>query len=170
MSKSITHRPINAEWLQNLTDFNTFITVTERKGMTSLQDLVDKLLPFYKRNLPDATIFTAFEPHASKLGYHAHSMARLTLERIDALRLNVNNGKTTYCTKLWKKLHRQFGRSSISAIKDREHVANYCKKRAFNYMIKDNKSVYDIFFGEGKECRADWVQSRKNGSVVYPAL
>lgn len=170
MSKSIIHKPISAEWIQNLTDFNTFITVTERQGMTSLQDLVDKLLPFYKRNLPDATIFTAFEPHANNIGYHAHSIARLTLERIDALRLNVNNGKTTYCTKLWKKLHRQFGRSSISPIKDHQHVANYCRKRVFDYATKDKQAVYDIFFGDSKECRQDWLNSRKGNPVVYPAL
>lgn len=170
ITKPITHKPISAQWLQDLTDFNTFITVTERKGMTSLRDLASKLLPFYQRNLPDATIFTAFEPHANDIGYHAHSMARLPDDRIDALRLNVNNGKTTYCTKLWKKLHRQFGRSTISPIKDHEHVANYCKKRAFNYTVKDQRAVYNIFFGTGKECRRDWLQSRKNGSVVYPML
>jgi|TARA_B110000438_G_C15739716_1_gene617902 hypothetical protein len=161
------YKPISAEWLESLTQFNTFITVTERGGMTSLEDLINKLVPFYKTNLPDSVVFTAFEPHANNIGYHAHSMAHIPDERITLLTANKKDGKPTYCRKLWHKLHQKFGRSSISAIKDQAHVATYCQKRVFDYSTKGNQSVYNLLFGTGPECRKAYLYARKD-PIVYP--
>ena len=161
------YKPISAEWLEDLTQFNTFLTVTERGGMTSLEDLIKKLVPFYKLNLPDSIIFTSFEPHGNKLGYHAHSMANIPMARVDALTAQVKDGKPTYCRKLWTKLHRKFGRSSISSIKDQTHVSNYCQKRVFDYSTKGNTSVYNLIFGTGPECRRAYLYAKKD-PIVYP--
>ena len=161
------YKPISAEWLENLTQFNTFLTVTERGGMTSLDDLYKKLVAFYKANLPDAVIFTAFELHANGIGYHGHSMAHIPDQRVEALTARVNDGKPTYCRKLWTKLHRKFGRSSISEIKDQRHVTNYCQKRVFDYSTKGNQSVFNLQFGTGPECRRAYLYARKD-PIVYP--
>ena len=161
------YKPISGEWLENLTPYNTFLTVTERGGMTSLDDLYSKLVSFYKHNLPDAVIFTAFEPHASKLGFHAHSMANIPDQRLQLLSTNRDDGKPTYCRKLWTKLHRKFGRSSISAIKDQQHVSNYCAKRAFDYSTKDNNAVYNLLFGSSPECRRAYLYAKRD-PIVYP--
>ena len=163
------YKPISAEWLENLTSFNTFLTVTERGGMTKLDDLYSKLVAFYKTNLPDAVIFTAFEPHANNIGFHAHSMANIPMARIMQLSSTRADGKPTYCRKLWNKLHRKFGRSSISAVKDQSHVSNYCAKRAFDYSTKDNNAVYNLLFGSSPECRRAYLYARKD-PIAYPSL
>ena len=163
------YKPINAEWLEDLTQFNTFLTITCRGGDMPLKSLVRMLSEFYKRNLPDATIFTAYEPHANGIGYHAHSMARIPRSRVTELTSIKQDGKPTYCRKLWRKLHRKFGRSSVSEIKDQSHVTNYCQKRVFDYATKDNQAVFALQFGSSAQCRRDYL-SAKSDPVAYPTL
>lgn len=163
------YKPISAEWLENLTQFNTFLTITVRGGETPLKTLTRRVTEFYKQNLPDATIFTAYEPHANGIGYHAHSMARIPRSRVTELTSIKQDGKPTYCRKLWRKLHRKFGRSSVSEIKDQSHVTNYCQKRVFDYATKDNQAVFALQFGSSAQCRRDYL-SAKSDPVAYPTL
>ena len=134
-----------------------------------LKALTRMLTDFYKRNLPDATIFTAYEAHANGVGYHAHSMARIPSERVLQLTSTKQDGKPTYCRKLWSKLHKKFGRSSVSEIKDHQHVTNYCQKRVFDYATKDNQAVYSLTFGSSPQCRRDYLYARKD-PIAYPTL
>lgn len=172
MSEEIkNYKPISAEWIAGLTEFNTFITNTVRGGECPLHELVPNLTNFYKRNLPDSTIFIAFEPHANGIGYHAHAMVRITDDRVRLLTPRIKpDGKPLYCRRLHTKALRQFGRCSISEIKNYQAVVNYSQKRVFDYATKDNKAVFKILFGNSQECRDDYHRCKFGPKVAYPTL
>lgn len=171
MSQIKNYKPISAEWIANLTEFNTFLTQTFKGGRTPLRSAIQQVLEFYKKQLPDSSFFIAFEPHASGLGYHAHAMANIPDERVQALTPQIkSDGKPLYCRRLWQKAIRKMGRNTISKIENYNHVVNYAQKRVFDYQSKEKDAVFKILFGNSPECRADYLRCKKGERVAYPTL
>lgn len=169
MAEIKNYKPISAEWISSLSEFNTFLTQTFKGGRTSLSNAIQRVTDFYKKQLPDATFFIAFEPHASGLGYHAHAMANIPDTRIKLLTPQIKpDGKPLYCRRLWAKAIRSMGRNTISEIKNYNHVVNYAQKRVFDYQSKEKEAVFKILFGNSPECRADYLRCKNGDCVAYP--
>ena len=162
---------MTAEWICGLADLNTFITITERGGKTSMEVLQKKLTEFFKNQLPDVTAFIAYEPHKNGIGYHGHAAAAVPQQRIEESTPQVRDGKPTYMRRIWRKMYKEFGRSSISAIKDEEAVVNYAQKRCLNYATKDYKAGYQIIWGDSSQGRKDFKRCQSSDiKIVYPSV
>ena len=160
---------MTAEWICGLADLNTFITITERGGKTSMEVLQKKLTEFFKNQLPDVTAFIAYEPHKNGIGYHGHAAAAVPQQRIEESTPQVRDGKPTYMRRIWRKMYKEFGRSSISAIKDEEAVVNYAQKRCLNYATKDYNAGYQIIWADSAQGRKDLKRCLASDvKIVYP--
>ena len=160
---------MTAEWICGLADLNTFITITERGGKTSMEVLQKKVTEFFKNQLPDVTAFIAYEPHKNGIGYHGHAAAAVPQQRIEESTPQVRDGKPTYMRRIWRKMYKEFGRSSISAIKDEEAVVNYAQKRCLNYATKDYNAGYQIIWADSAQGRKDLKRCQGSDvKIVYP--
>jgi hypothetical protein len=165
----MNYKEMTADWICNLADLNTFMTITERGGMTSMETIQKKVTEFFRKQLPDCTAFIAYEPHKNGIGFHAHAAVAVPEDRIKTSTPQVKDGKQTYMRRIWKKLYKQFGRSSISPIKNEEAVAKYAQKRCLNYATKDYNAGYQIIWGDSTQGRKDMKRCQKSGvNVAYP--
>ncbi len=165
----MSYKEMTADWICGLADLNTFITITERGGKTSMETLHKKVTEFFKTQLPDVTAFIAYEPHESGKGYHMHGVAAVPKERIQQSTPQVKDGKPTYMRRIWAKMFRKFGRSSISEVKNEEAVVNYAQKRCLNYATKNYNAGYQIIWADSKQGREDLKRCQGSGvKVVYP--
>ena len=147
-------KEITKDYVKNLAEWNTWITVSFRGGKMPLikaQGLFEK---FMKNECDDVSYFAAYELHNNGIGWHIHALAHLPQHRLDQYCVNVRDGKPTYCRKLWRKLYEEFGRNTISEIEDLDKVSDYCQKHVLDYTTKGDVrglGVYDTKFGNGED-------------------
>ena len=152
-------KEITRDYVQNMADWNTWITSSFVGGKTSLYTAQRRHDEFIREHLDEATHFTAFELHNNGIGWHFHSLMHLPdhlLKKFDS-----NNrskfGKDKYVPRLWKLYFDTFGRTTISRIRVLEDVTDYCIKHVLDYTTKGDVrglGVYDFHYGSGDDGRS----------------
>ena len=143
-------KEVTKDFVKHMSEWNAWITVSFRGGRMSLSKAQEKFAAFMKDECDTTTYFAAFELHLSGLGWHIHCLANIPQHRLDYYTVNKNDGKATYCRKLWARMFKEFGRTTISEIKDLDKVSDYCQKHVLDYTTKGDVrglGVYDYHFG-----------------------
>jgi hypothetical protein len=155
-------KEVTKEFVKSMSDWNAWITVSFRGGKTSLSNAQERYSNFMKDECDTTTYFAAYELHTSGLGWHIHCLANIPQHRVDYYTVNKNDGKATYCRKLWARMFKEFGRTTISQIKNLDKVSDYCQKHVLDYTTKGDVrglGVYDIHFGNAEAFRASPLSS-----------
>ena len=150
-------KEVTKDFVKHMSDWNAWITVSFRGGRMPLHKAQEKFAAFMKDECDTTTYFAAFELHNSGLGWHIHCLANIPQHRLDYYTVNKNDGKATFCRKLWARMFKEFGRTTISQIKDLDKVADYCQKHVLDYTTKGDirgLGVYDYHFGNAEALKA----------------
>ena len=152
-------KEITRDYVQNMADWNTWITGSFVGGKTSLYTAQARHDKFIRQHLEDATHFTAFELHNNGVGWHFHSLMHLPAHLLRKYGSNNRSkyGKDKYVPRLWKLYFDAFGRTSISRVRVLEDVTDYCIKHVLDYTTKGDVrglGVYDFKFGNSEDGQA----------------
>ena len=152
-------KEITRDYVQNMADWNTWITGSFVGGKTSLYTAQARHDKFIRQHLEDATHFTAFELHNNGVGWHFHSLMHLPGHLLNKFSSNNRSkyGKDKYVPRLWKLYFDAFGRTSISRVRVLEDVTDYCIKHVLDYTTKGDVrglGVYDFKFGNSEDGQA----------------
>tara|TARA_B100000963_G_C22566630_1_gene644045 strand:+ start:724 stop:1314 length:591 start_codon:yes stop_codon:yes gene_type:complete len=154
--KSLETHDITRDFVEDMADWNTWVTGSFVGGRMPLALAQKRHEEFHRHNLDDATHFTAFELHNNGIGWHFHSLMHLPDYLVKKFSSNNTSkyGSDKYVPKLWKMYFDNFGRSTLSPIRNTEDVTSYCIKHVLDYTTKADirgVGVYTYHFGSSDD-------------------